>query len=144
MFGVLFNLRALVRTHHFCIHLQAMLSQATLPVSPARDNGHFLRRGLNTDFHPGLILLNSGLLSRKTYYKRWCKKEGVGVHALNDWKNEFLRIVDIRIEHFTIHPNLYKDPSSRSVKALKKKMEKLHSKYVFAPADKAANNIIII
>ena len=34
--------------------------------------------------------------------------------------------------------------SCRSVKALKWKMEKLHSKYVFAPADKAANNVIII
>ena len=29
-------------------------------------------------------------------------------------------------------------------KPLKKKMEKLHRKYVFAPADKAANNVIII
>ena len=33
---------------------------------------------------------------------------------------------------------------SRSVKSLKKKMEKLHRIYVFAPADKAANNVIII
>ena len=67
MFEVLFNLLALVRTRHFCIHLQVMLSQATLPVSPTRDYGHFLRRGLNTDFHPGLILLNAGVLSRKHF-----------------------------------------------------------------------------
>ena len=40
--------------------------------------------------------------------------------------------------------NLYKQPPSRSVKSLKKKMEKLHRIYVFAPADKAANNVIII
>ena len=66
------------------------------------------------------------------------------MHALNDWKDEFLRIVDIRIENFTTHPHLYKQPPSRSVKALKRKMETLHSKYVFAPADKAANNVIII
>ena len=66
------------------------------------------------------------------------------MHALNDWKNEFLRIVDIRIENFTLHPNLYKQPHSRSVRALKRKMERLHSKYVFAPADKAANNVITI
>ena len=66
------------------------------------------------------------------------------MHALNDWKNEFLRIIDIRIENFTKHPHLYKQPTSRSVKSLKRKMEKLHSKYVFAPADKAANNVIII
>ena len=68
----------------------------------------------------------------------------VGVHALNDWKNEFLRVIDIRIDNFTKHPHLYKQPPSRSVKSLKKKMEKLHRKYVFAPADKAANNVIII
>ena len=66
------------------------------------------------------------------------------MHALNDWKDEFLRIVDIRLDNFTTHPHLYKQPPSRSVKALKRKMEKLHSKYVFATADKAANIVIII
>ena len=48
------------------------------------------------------------------------------------------------MENFNTHPHLFKQPSSRSVKALKRKMEKLHGKYVFAPADKAANNVIII
>ena len=66
------------------------------------------------------------------------------MHALNDWKNEFLRIIDIRIDNFTKHPHLYKQPPNRSVKSLKKKMEKLHCKYVFAPAEKTANNVIII
>ena len=49
----------------------------------------------------------------QTYCKRWSKKEGVGVHALNAWKNEFLRIIDIRIDNFTKHPHLYKQPPSR-------------------------------
>ena len=66
------------------------------------------------------------------------------MHALNNWKNEFLRIIDIRIANFTKHPHLFKQPSSRSVKSLKKKMEKLQRKYVFPHADKAANNVIII
>ena len=78
----------------------------------------------------------------QAYCKRWCKKVGVGVRVLNDLKNEFLRIVDIRIEHFTTHPHLYKRPPSRSVKTLKRNMEKLHSKYILVPADKAANNVI--
>ena len=64
--------------------------------------------------------------------------------GLNDWKNEFLRIIDIRIDNFTKHQHLFNQPSIRSVKSLKKKMEKLHLKYVIAPADKAANNVIII
>ena len=59
-------------------------------------------------------------------------------------ENEFLRIVDIRLENFTTHPHLYKQPPSRSVKAMKRKMERLHSKYVFDHADKAANNVITI
>ena len=67
MFGVLFNLLALVRTRHFCIHLQAMLSRGTLPVSLTRDCGHFLRKDPNTDFHPGSILLSAGVLSRKHF-----------------------------------------------------------------------------
>ena len=67
MFGVLFNLLALVRTRHFCIHLQAMLSRSTLPVSLTKDYGHFFRKGPNTDFHPGLILLSAGVLSRKHF-----------------------------------------------------------------------------
>ena len=62
------------------------------------------------------------------------------MHALNDWKNEFLRIIDIRIDKFTKHPHLLKQPSGRSVKKLKTKIEKLHRKYVFVPVDKAANN----
>ena len=66
------------------------------------------------------------------------------MHTLNDLENEFLRIIDIKIVIFTKHPHLYKQPSSRSVKSLKKKMEKLHRKYAFAPADIAANNVIII
>ena len=49
------------------------------------------------------------------------KKQGVGMHVLNDWKSAFLRIADIRIDNFTTHPHLYKQPPSRSVKAPKRK-----------------------
>ena len=66
------------------------------------------------------------------------------MHALNDLKNEFLRIIDIRIDNFTKLPYLYKQPPSQSVKSLKKKLENLRRKYFFAPADKATNNVIII
>ena len=52
--------------------------------------------------------------------------------------------MDIRIENFTKHPHLCKQPYSRSVESLDRKIEKLHRKIVFAPFDKAANNVIII
>ena len=44
-----------------------MLSQATLIVSTTKDLGLFSRKGPNTDFHPGLILLNAGVLSRRHF-----------------------------------------------------------------------------
>ena len=65
------------------------------------------------------------------------------MHALNGWKKWFFKH-HWHKNNFTKHLHLFKQPATRSVKSLKKKMEKLHRKYVFAPADKAANNGIII
>lgn len=80
----------------------------------------------------------------QSYCKRWCKRENVGAHALNDWKNQILEIIDIRINNFKEHPHLYKESPKYSFRSLKRKMDKLHHSYVFVPADKAANNIIIV
>ena len=41
-----------------------MLSPVTLLVFLIKDYGLSLRKDLNTDFHPGLILLSTGILSR--------------------------------------------------------------------------------
>ena len=73
-----------------------------------------------------------------TYY-------GVTLHGRNigDFYLNFLIMGVFDITVCTIS-YLYKQPPCRSVKALERKMERLHSKYVFAPADKAANNVIII
>ncbi|KAK3083091.1 hypothetical protein FSP39_013752 [Pinctada imbricata] len=78
------------------------------------------------------------------YTKRWCKSEGVESHSLNDWKNLILDITDIRIDNFHKNPHLFENPSSKSERYFKSKLRNLHEKYVFAPADKAANDTIII
>ncbi|KAK3088747.1 hypothetical protein FSP39_023242 [Pinctada imbricata] len=78
------------------------------------------------------------------YTKRWCKSEGVESHSLNDWKNLILDITDIRIDNFHKNPHLFENPSSRSERYFKSKLRNLQEKFVFAPADKAANNTIII
>ena len=41
-----------------------MLSRVTLLVFLIKDYGLSLRQGLNSEFHPGLILLSAGILSR--------------------------------------------------------------------------------
>lgn len=78
------------------------------------------------------------------YCKRWCKREGVELHALKDWKNKIFKIIDIRIENFLSNPHLYRQPKTQSITSIKNKLHKLHEQFVFAPADKAANNIIIV
>ena len=67
----------------------------------------------------------------------WCIDQVVSLTCNTNCKV----FCELKLVYFTKHPHLYKQPTSRSVKSLKRKMEKLHSKYVFAPADKAANNI---
>lgn len=86
-------------------------------------------------------MLNEAL---EVYTRKWCKLEGVELHSLNNWKNLVLDIVDIRIDNFQKNPHLYSDAPSKSAKFYKSKLQDLHNKYVFAPADKAANNTIII
>ena len=54
-----------------------------------------------------------------------------------------MKIVDIRIQHFKEHftiNNNHKKPISR----IKHKLKELARKFAFVPADKAANNIIIV
>ena len=114
--------------------------------SQLSDSGLFgascLERGLDTDFHLGLIQLNAGVLSRMHF--RLTVNDGLKRKALKCMSLNTGNIVDIRIESLTTHPHLYKQPSSSSVKALTRKTENLQSKYIFASADKAANNVIFI
>ena len=97
-------------------------------------------------------------------FLKYCAPQPRALHVITYTKLElfqsmsssiFIRYLFPLMEDVTVESNemwwhvkhllaLYKQPPSRSVKALKRKMERLHSKYVFAPADKAANNVIII
>ena len=68
---------------------------------------------------------NFDILSRKHF--RHIANDGAKRMAsermpLTTRKNEVLRIVDIRIQNFTTHQHLFKQPPSRSEKALKRKL----------------------
>lgn len=82
--------------------------------------------------------------SLKEYAKKWCKTEGVKDHALQDWMNLILDIVDLRIDNYNKNPHLLSTTSSNSVNRLKSILNSLHKEFVFVPADKASNNTIII
>ena len=79
----------------------------------------------------------------ENYGKAWAKKEKVDVSALKEWVNIVKIMVESKIKkyrrtHFNQNPKVLDDP------IVKKYLEDLHKTYVLVPADKAANNIIVI
>ena len=63
--------------------------------------------------------------------------------VLSDWVNEIQNIVEGKINKFKTQ-NHQTPPSILKKPDIKTCLQELHEKYVFAPADKAANNVIII
>lgn len=74
----------------------------------------------------------------------WCKRENIENSALNDWKNFILKKIKERVEFYVSNPHLLPPEPTYSLLDLKHDLIDLHKKYIFVPADKAANNIIII
>ena len=83
--------------------------------------------------------IKTALLS---FCKSWIKREEADTKSLDNFINNFMSIVKLRINHFQnsfveFRPNTY-------LKRIKTKMRSLGSQYVFVPADKAANNVVIV
>ena len=62
--------------------------------------------------------------------------------SLDAFFNKCMEIVDIRIDHYS---NTYKEDNTKiSLSRIKYKLKKLGTEFVFVPADKAANNVIVV
>ena len=76
------------------------------------------------------------------YCKRWCKREHEPEKVLDEFRKKCMSIVDIRIKH---HEANYICSNPRMpVTRIKQKLKQLGEKFVFVPADKAANNVVIV
>ena len=75
---------------------------------------------------------------------RWCKREHTDETALSTWKKEIFRIIDLRVKFYSHNPSLLPRRPTLNVRHLKRGIQELHSKFVLVPADKAANNIILV
>ena len=78
------------------------------------------------------------------YKHKWSRKEKIDVRVLNEWEckvNECVkkRIASLRKKHI----NRRKGHVLRNKRHLRS-LEELHSKYVLVPADKAAQNVIVV
>ena len=75
---------------------------------------------------------------------RWCKREGVEYNAIKEWKLSIFNIVDKRIKFYSQNTNLLPPKPKYSFRHLKQGIQEFHRKYVLVPADKAANNVVVV
>ena len=77
------------------------------------------------------------------YAENWFKREQVELKYLSEWKGQLKELVADRISDLKGH---FKSPKCKVLDQpdVKDTLHKLHANYVLIPADKAANNVIIV
>ena len=75
---------------------------------------------------------------------RWCKREHVESDALKEWKVNIFKEMDKRIKFYSQNTNLLPPKPKSTFRHLKLGIQQFHSKYVLVPADKAANNVVVV
>ena len=73
-----------------------------------------------------------------------CKREGVEDDALKAWKRSIFTSVDKRIKFYSQNANLLPPKHKSSFRYLKQGIQEYYRKYVLVPADKAANNVVVV
>ena len=82
--------------------------------------------------------------SLNEFCNRWCKREHIESDALKDWKLNIFKIIDRRISFYSQNTNMLPRKPKISYRYQKSGIEEFHRKYVFVPADKAANNVAVV
>ena len=81
--------------------------------------------------------------SLNEFCNRWCKREHVEKDALKDWKLNIFKIIDQRISFYFQNTNMLQRKPMISIRDLKPGIQEFHGKYE-VPADKAANNVVVV
>ena len=76
--------------------------------------------------------------SLNEFCNRWCKREHVECNALKDWKLNIFKII------YSQNTNMLPRKPKISYRYLTPGIEEFHRKYVLVPADKAANNVVVV
>ena len=74
----------------------------------------------------------------------WCKREHVESNALNSWKLNTFKIIDGRISFYCNNLDLLSPKPKFTFRHLKKWIQVFYRRFVLAPADKAANNVVVV
>ena len=81
--------------------------------------------------------------STDLYAEQWSKREQVDLKYLSEWKDQIKELVVERISSLkekiqSPKPKILNDPD------VKDTLRRLHDDFVLVPADKAANNVIVV
>ena len=82
--------------------------------------------------------------SLNDFSNRWCKRENVEPDALKDWKINIFKIIYTRISFYSPNTHLLPPKPKSSFRHLKRGVKDFHMNYVLLPADKAANNVVVV
>ena len=74
----------------------------------------------------------------------WCKPENVEPDALKEWKINIFKIIDTCISFYSHNTHLLPPKPKSSFRHLKRGIQDFHMNYVLVPADKAANNVVVV
>ena len=75
---------------------------------------------------------------------RWCKQENVEPDALKEWKINIFKIIDTSISFYSHNTHLLPPKPKSYFHHLKRGIQDFHRNYVLVPADKAANNVVVV
>ena len=64
--------------------------------------------------------------------------------ALKEWKINIFKIIDTRISFYSRDTHLLPPKPKSSFRHLKRGIQDFHMNYVLVPADKAANNVVVV
>ena len=71
-------------------------------------------------------------------------RENVEPDALKEWKINIFKIIDTRISFYSRNTHLLPPKPKSSFRHLKRGIQDFHINYVLVPADKAANNVVVV
>ena len=92
----------------------------------------------------GQLGCEGNIWSLNDFSNRWCKRENVEPDALKGWKINIFKIIDTRISFYSRNTHLLPPKPKSSFRHLKRGIQDFHMNYVLVPADKAANNVVVV
>ena len=83
-------------------------------------------------------------LSLNDFSNRWCKQENVEPDAVKEWKIIIFKIIDTCISFYSRNTHLFSPIPKYSFPHLKRGIQDFHMNCVLVPADKAANEVVVV